>query len=42
MEVEKKGIFGPKPWVNPFGKIAMFRILELLDLIALQGVLFLF
>ena len=40
MEVEKKGIFGPKPWVNPFGKIAMFRILELLDLIALQGVLF--
>ena len=22
-------IFGPKPWVNPFGKIAIFRLFEL-------------
>ena len=22
-------IFGPKPWFNPFGKISIFRILEL-------------
>ena len=22
-------IFGPKPWVNPFGKMAIFRLFEL-------------
>ena len=23
-------IFGPKPWVNPFGKMGIFRVFELL------------
>ena len=23
-------IFGPKPWVNPFGKMSIFRVFELL------------
>ena len=23
-------IFGPKPWVNPFGKMSIFRLFELL------------
>ena len=31
-------IFGPKPWVNPFGKIAIFRVFELLVFIAYKGV----
>ena len=22
-------IFGPKPWVNPFGKMSIFRLFEL-------------
>ena len=30
-------IFGPKPWVNPFGKMSIFRILELLVFIAYKG-----
>ena len=25
--------FGPKPWTNPFGKISIFRLFELLVLI---------
>ena len=29
-KVGKMAIFGPKGWVNPFGKIAIFRIFELL------------
>ena len=39
---KKKGgkiaIFGPKPWVNPFGKMSIFRHFELLVFIALKGV----
>ena len=26
----KKGNFGPKPWVNPFGKMSIFRFFDLL------------
>ena len=29
-KVGKMAIFGPKPWVNPFEKISIFRIFELL------------
>ena len=25
----KKVIFGPKPWVNPFGKMSILRLFEL-------------
>ena len=32
-------IFGPKPWVNPFGKFAIFRRFGLLVFIAQKGVL---
>ena len=28
--VGKMGIFGSKPWVNPFGKLSIFRLFELL------------
>ena len=31
-------VFGPKPWVNPFGKMSIFRLLELLVFIAQKGV----
>ena len=31
-------IFGPKPWVNPFGKMSIFRLFELLVLMASKGV----
>ena len=31
-------IFGPKPWVNPFGKMLLFRLFELLVFIAQKGV----
>ena len=30
----KMAIFGPKPWGNPFGKMSIFRLFELLVLIA--------
>ena len=30
--------FGPKPWVNPFGKISIFRLFEFLVFIAQKGV----
>ena len=33
-KVEKTAIFGPKPWVNPFGKMSIFRLFELLVFIA--------
>ena len=33
-------IFGPKPWVNPFGKISVFRVFELFVFIAQKGVFF--
>ena len=29
-----QAIFGPKPWVNPFGKMSIFRLFELLVFIA--------
>ena len=29
-------IFGPKPWVNPFGKMSIFRLFEHLVFIALK------
>ena len=31
-------IFGPKPWVNPFGKMSIFRLFQLLAFIALKTV----
>ena len=34
----KMAIFGPKPWVNPFEKMSIFRIVELLVFIAKKGV----
>ena len=37
-KVEKMGIFKPKPWVNPFGKMSIFRLFELLVFIAYEGV----
>ena len=33
-------IFGPKPWVNPFEKMSIFRLFELLVFIAQKGVFF--
>ena len=29
-------IFGPKPWVNPFGKMSIFRLFELLVFYSLE------
>ena len=31
-------IFGPKPWVTPFGKLSIFRLFEHLVFIAQKGV----
>ena len=31
-------VFGPIPWVNPFGKTSIFRLFELLVFIAQKGV----
>ena len=31
------GIFGPKPWVTPFGKLSIFRLFEHLVFIAQKG-----
>ena len=31
-------IFGSKPWVNPFGKMSIFRLFEVLVFIAQKGV----
>ena len=36
-KVEKMAIFGPKPWVNPFGKKSIFRVFELCVFIAQKG-----
>ena len=33
-EVGKMAIFGPKPWVNPFGKMSIFGLFELLVFLA--------
>ena len=30
----KMAIFGPKPWVNPVGKMSIFRLFKLLVFIA--------
>ena len=35
--LEKKAILGPKPWVNHFGKMSIFRLFELLNFIAQKG-----
>ena len=37
-KVRKMASFGPKPWVNPFGKTSIFRHFELLVFIAQKGV----
>ena len=37
-KVEKMAIFGPKQWVNPFGKMSTFPLFEFLVLIAQKGV----
>ena len=29
-------MFGPKPWVNPFGKMLIFRLFELLVFFSLE------
>ena len=33
-KIGKRAIFRPKPWVNPFGKMSIFRFFELLVFIA--------
>ena len=33
-KVGKMAIFGPKPWVNPFGKMSIFRFFNVLLLIS--------
>ena len=33
-------IFGQKAWVNPFGKMSVFRLVELLAFLALKGFFF--
>ena len=37
-KVGKMAIFGPKPWVNPLGKMSIFRLYGLLVFIAQKGV----
>ena len=37
---EKKANFRPKPWTNQFGKISIFRLLELLFFYSLQRCFF--
>ena len=37
-KLEKMAMFGPKPWVNPLGKMSIFRLFELLAFIAYKGV----
>ena len=36
-KVETMAIFGPKPCVNPFGKMSIFPLFDLLVFIALKG-----
>ena len=38
-KVGKMAIFEPKPWVNPLGKMAIFRLFELLVFIPQKVVL---
>ena len=37
-KVGKMGIFGPKAWVNAFGKMSIFRFFELVVFIAEKGI----
>ena len=37
-KVGKMAIFGPKPWVNPLGKMSIFRLMEHFVFIAWKGV----
>ena len=37
-KVGKMVIFGPKPWLNPFRKMSIFRPFELVVFIAQKGV----
>ena len=37
-QVGKMAIFGPKPWVNPFTKMSIFRLFELLVFIPQKGI----
>ena len=37
-KVLKMAIFGPKPWVNPFGRMSIFRLFELFVFIAQKRV----
>ena len=37
-KVGKMAIFVPKPWVNPFGKMSIYRLFELLVFIAQKSV----
>ena len=39
-KVGKMAIFRSKPWVNPLGKMTIFRLFELLVFIAWKGVFF--
>ena len=36
-EVGKMALFLPKPWVNPFGKMSIFRLFELFVFIVRKG-----
>ena len=38
-KVGKMAIIGPKPWVNPFGIMSVFRPFELFVFIAQKGVI---
>ena len=40
-KVGKMAFFGPKTWVNPFGKMSIFRLFELFVFIAQKSVYFL-
>ena len=37
-KVRKMAIFRPKPWVNPFGKMSIFRLCEHFVFTAEKGV----
>ena len=37
-KARKMAIFGPKPWVNPYGKMSIFRLFKLLVFIAQTGI----
>ena len=37
-KVGKMALFGPKLWVNRFGKMSIFRVFELLVFIGYKGV----